>query len=335
MKFSTTFLLYVWPLWLSKALGFSCDGRPSISRRGLLEQIASGQIAFAGALLLPSQARAEYSTDNRLGEDPNTVDSKPYAPVKLLLPATRVKILIDAAVETATELQNQRDNQTKEELISKLTSLLLEQSRAPFLRTEEEKDASTTYLKQRTWGDWKRARQKETQQAFEIKVDPVTSAVEAFEQWGERGQFLRLQKNRIALDKANTMRAAFNAYTNNLVFGSGVKITASKEDKSRLIRMYDQLPDATSTVRSDLDLRDLYRNQVLNAFDDARAELEYQLVQKSKGAEDDNTETLVFDVSEILILLRAAQKSCLDWFAFIPEKDVAEALYEVKHEHTQ
>lgn len=296
----------------------------------MLESIVIYPMTCSSALLFPFQARADYSNGNPSEGDGNTDASRPYAPMKLLLPATRVKVLIDASVETATELQQQRDNRTKEELIAKLTDILLEQSRASFFQTEEEKVASATYLKQRRWGDWKRARQKEAQKAFDIpSVDPVTSAVEAFEQWGERGQFKRLQQKRIALDKADTMRAAFNAYTNNLVFGSGVKITASKEEKSRLIRMYDQLPDATSTIRSDLDLRDLYRNQVLTAFDDARAELEYQLVQQKKG---DSDETLVFDASEILTMLRAAQISCLDWFAFIPEKDVAEALSEVKHE---
>jgi hypothetical protein len=110
------------------------------------------------------------------------------------------------------------------------------------------------------------------------------------------------------------MRAAFNAYTNNLVFGESYKVNASREEKKRLIRQYDQLPDVTSVIRSDLDLRDLYRNQVLTAMDDAKAELEYQL------ANDE------MDFSELLSILRQAQSSCSEWFKFVPENDMKEAL---------
>ena len=110
------------------------------------------------------------------------------------------------------------------------------------------------------------------------------------------------------------MRAAFNSYTNNLIFGDSSLLTASKLEKSKMIRD-DRIPGVTSVIRSDLDLRDLYRNQVLTAVDDARAELKYQLQQQ---------ETL--DASELVAVLSVAQTSCNKWFDFVPEDYAKEAM---------
>ena len=69
----------------------------------------------------------------------------------------------------------------------------------------------------------------------------------------------------------------------------------------------------------DLDLRDLYRNQVLQNMEDAKAELEYQL----KSIDDEA------DVEEILNYLKKARSSCQEWFNFIPKDDIEAALQSV------
>ena len=279
------------------------------TRRSILQQLASAGIILTApeTVFLP---------------DPADAATKPYAPLQFLLPATRVKFLIDEAVMLTRDLVDMYSSHTIDEkgiaeLIATLQQLLRDENWQ--FMTAQEETTSLRYIKQRTWGDWKKARQKETMKTFEIKdVDPLTSAVEAFEQWGERGQFKSLQQRRMALDRANKMRAAFDMYTNNLIFGDSIQVTATKEEKSRLIRTYDQLPDVTTVVRSDLDLRDLYRNEVLTYFDDAKAEFAYQFKERESGNS--------FDPRDILSLLQKAQNSCSEWFAFIPDKDVEEAL---------
>ena len=214
---------------------------------------------------------------------------------------------------------NKKDQQV---LIEQLKSLLLEPH--TFFKTSDEVSTSRTYLDNDTWNEWKKARQQETKSMFQITtIDPATELNEAFEQWGERRQFRRLRRQQLALEKANQIRAALNAYTNNLVFGESYTLTASTEEKKRLIRQYNQLPDVTSVIRSDLDLRDLYRNQILTFMDDAKAELEFQL---------NNNGHAEMDFTELLVILKEAQSSCNKWFEFVPEHDLKEALAVVQSE---
>jgi len=138
----------------------------------------------------------------------------------------------------------------------------------------------------------------------------------AVQSWGDKRQFQILRKRQRSLEKANKMRAAFNAYTNNLVFGDNYQLNAAGEEKKRLIRS-DALPNVNAVVVSDLDLRDLYRNQVLQNMEDAKAELEYQLKQQDEG---------MMDMGEVLVFLREAKLACQEWFRFIPEDDVKSAL---------
>jgi hypothetical protein len=237
---------------------------------------------------------------------------KPYAPLENLLPAMRVKVLIDTAASTAKAIND--DGPNKAELIAQLKSLLLEPN---IFMTKEESSVAKRYLEIDTLDDWNKARQKEAQLAKlePEQVNPVTRLNEGVEQWGERRQFRRLRRQQLALEEKNNIRAAFNAYTNNLVFGDSYLLTASRDERSRLIRTYDQLPDVTSVIRSDLDLRDLYRNQVLTKIDDSKAELEYQLKNESE-----------FDARELVTLLSEAQSFCNMWFEFVPEKDATQAM---------
>lgn len=65
------------------------------------------------------------------------------------------------------------------------------------------------------------------------------------------------------------MRAVMNLYTANLKFGDSYVLTASAKDKKTYIRNYNQLPGVNQVIASDLDLRDLYRNQVQTKIEDA------------------------------------------------------------------
>ena len=278
------------------------DLQSTLSRRSALQSFGG---LLSGLLLFDSTALA--------AEESPSSQKKPYAPLENLLPATRVKLLIDRSLALVEALQKEEDVAKKEELVAELKSLLLE-PRSFLTKSEESK--ARLYLEIDTTTPWVKARQKEAQQQFlsESRDDPLTRLNEGFEQWGERRQFNRLQKQQLALEAGNPMRAAFNAYTNNLVFGDSYMLNASKEEKSRMIRQYNQLPDVTSVIRADLDLRDLYRNQILTSMDDARAELKYQI--KSNDS----------DFSELLTVLKGAQSFCNKWFDFVPEASVKEAM---------
>ena len=82
----------------------------------------------------------------------------------------------------------------------------------------------------------------------------------------------------------------------------------------------DQLPTLTAVITSDLDLRDLYRNQILTAMDDARAEVLFQMKQQKPEFED----TILF--------IKEAYAASEDWFALIPKEDLDEAMNAVSIE---
>ena len=139
------------------------------------------------------------------------------------------------------------------------------------------------------------------------------------------------------LDKENEIRAAFNFYTKQLKFGDSYLLTASKEDKKRMIRN-DELPSLTAVITSDLDLRDLYRNQLLTSIDDLQAEVLYQVKvvkqqqkpnSKSKSTEE---EIIIIDMEDIISLMEQAHTACDNWFNLIPTEDVKLAFDIVSNE---
>jgi hypothetical protein len=116
------------------------------------------------------------------------------------------------------------------------------------------------------------------------------------------------------------MRAAFNFYIRQLTFSDEYMLTASKEKKKEMIRN-DELPSVTAVITSDLDRRDLYRNQFLTAIDDLTAEVAYQVKQKTSEE---------IDVTDTVSLMNEAHDACENWFSLIASQDVEEAITAVK-----
>lgn len=316
----------------------SVEPRHFVARRTILQSIWS---TTTGAWLL-----FDHHSSCALAQDITAITSssstttpsprKPYAPIENLLPAVRVKILIDQAVDIASQINNlQSSTETSESfqaLLVQLKILLLEPR--SFITSKEEESSAKRYLEIDTLTDWTNARRKEAREQQNFRwggqtqssggggsTSPpmflTTKVTEELERFGEVRQFERLQRQQIQLERSDPMRAALNAYTNNLIFGDSYVLTASREERSRLIRE-ERLPDVTSVIRSDLDLRDLYRNQILSYMDEARAELRYQLLQES------------FDGKDLETLLREAKTNCDKWFEFVPSADVREALQRVQ-----
>jgi hypothetical protein len=106
------------------------------------------------------------------------------------------------------------------------------------------------------------------------------------------------------------IRAAMNIYTANLRFGEGYDVN-NAEWKKAYIRAFDGLPDVKIVITADLDLRDLYRNEIQLKLEDAQAEL----YLSSDSRED----------AELKALLEQAMEALLQWFGMIGEADVQEA----------
>lgn len=236
------------------------------------------------------------------------------APPELLRPPTRVRLFIDEAVELCQSITEDSSG------LERLKQFL--DNEPVFMKPDEEK-SSRLYLEIDTTTPWQQARLKDLEaRGKENGIDyttPYDKVNTAFQQWGDRRQFEQLSKRQRALEQASPVRAAFNAYTNNLVFGDSYQLNAEGDERKNLIRN-NALPDVNAVVVSDLDLRDLYRNQVLEKLDDTKAEIEYQL------------KTGDVDTKEVLSNLKSAQASCREWFSFIPSGDVAEALKAVEKE---
>ena len=116
-------------------------------------------------------------------------------------------------------------------------------------------------------------------------------------------------------EESSEMRAAFNFYTRQLSFGDNYLLNAPKEERKKMIRN-DELPSLTAVITSDLDRRDLYRNQFLTAIEDARAEVAYQAKQSIEN----------FEVLDVIDLVNEASLACENWFLLIAPQDVKEAI---------
>ncbi|CAB9520842.1 expressed unknown protein [Seminavis robusta] len=241
-------------------------------------------------------------------------------PIELLRPATRIKLYIDNAIELCQAAKTAPQGAAS--LVWEPLREFLAQQPASFM-TPDELKLSTRYLEIDTNAAWQAARRKEREEkGKEIGIDyttPYDRLNTSLQQWGDQRTFQILRGRQRNLERNNAMRAAFNAYTNNLVFGDSYQLNVQGAERKALVRN-DALPDVNTVVVSDLDLRDLYRNQVLQNMDDAKAEIDYQI---SSGE---------VDVNEVLACLQAARASCDEWFSFIPKEDVQAALQDVLSE---
>ena len=231
-------------------------------------------------------------------------NKKPFAPLENLLPAVRVKRSIDSAINLTRSLvvggsSNEADPSTTATALRQLESLLLQPPNyvqsGLSLQGVPSKPADL-YLK-----DYR-----------SIKGDlPFQKALV---QSGDVDAWKRLKRREKKLEKEDVIRQALNAYTDALSFsGNSYLLTVDPKTKSNMVRE-DKLPDIKQVITSDMGMRYLYRNQVLTAMDEVRAELEYQLTQSA------------FDGTELLNLLGQANEAMDRWLSLIPADDVQQAL---------
>ena len=107
--------------------------------------------------------------------------------------------------------------------------------------------------------------------------------------------------------------------------------TGSAEERKRRIRD-DRIPAPASVIVSDLDLRDLYRNQLLTALDDATAEVNYQFRQRQRQREQEGKSNVIVDVTDTVDLMNQVYVACTKWFDMIDAGDIEKALELVRTE---
>jgi len=285
-----------------------------------------------------------------------TTPALPSAPLEYLLPAARVGVYIYQTLALAEDLSqllsNNNNNSNegdannektatrkkKEATIEKLNNLLSSSSSSTTKKPSlfiTPNDPTVTrgdpYNLPPLVGELSAAKRKQLerkQQSIEVGLTP--QLFEVGELMGERRSWNRLVRAEKAREDASEVRRALNIYTTNLNFNPNRYVySGSKEEKSRLIRE-DKLPSTTTVIRSDLDARDLYRNAVQTALEDACAEFAY--LERVGFVVDDDGGGSSSSVDDLVGLLRDARVAIDKWFSFIPEEDIREALEVVRRE---
>lgn len=249
--------------------------------------------------------------------------TKPSAPLEYLLPAARVGVYIYQALALAEELSQLKSKvDNSDATIQRLDNLLVTSPPSFIQSNDPTVTRGDPYNLPPLVGEVAAAQQKQKERKEQSKdVGLAPQFFEVGELMGERRQWNRLVKAEKARENASEVRRAMNIYTTNLNFNPNKYVySGSKEEKSKLIRD-DKLPTTTDVIRSDLDARDLYRNVVQTALDDAKAEFSY--LKKSGFVED---------TSDLVGLLKDCQVAIDKWFSFIPEEDIRQALEVVKKE---
>ncbi len=264
----------------------------------------ANSVLTTSALLQPTSAFA----DGRGG--------KPFAPLEALLPATRLKLWVDEIYVISKDLSiktaSAQQRITIQQMNDKLSNLpKLFQGETMAKRTNNPTAQLTTAISSVNKDQYQMNRKSLN---LGDKFTAMLNQADVERQWG------MLQYAESKREEDNEMRAAFNFYSRQLTFSDEYMLTASKEKKKEMIRN-DELPSVAAVITSDLDRRDLYRNQFLTAIDDLTAEVAYQVKQQTSEE---------IDVADTVSLMNEAHDAIENWFSLIASQDVEEAIAAVK-----
>lgn len=241
---------------------------------------------------------------------------KPFAPPQAILPISRLRLWLNRIYKISMDLSDSSTSESKYEYLKQMNEIL---SDPPQLFNKgENKIVKGELLGQLTGSisSENKSQYQSNRQTLSVgnKVAAMLNQADVERQFG----MLQYAEQKRAND--NDMRAAFNYYTSQLSFGDKYILTASQEERKRMIRN-EELPTLTAVITSDLDLRDLYRNQFLTAIEDLQAEVAYQV---KIGAKNDTNEQM--DVSDTLELMQQAHTAMEKWFDMIDIKEVEQGM---------
>ena len=310
---------------VATAFGFLCISQePEAAYAG--EGIGTGTSAGGSDELYLAQPLGPPGADGKL--------TRPYAPAEYLVPAARVGLYIYKTLSVAEEItklqqksdESQDDSAKLQDLWTKLDALILSppsfiKSIDPNVSRNDGYGGAPPIIGEIGMAAQKRRERREQS----IDADLASELFEPGQLIGERRSWKQLQKAEMKREAASEVRRALNIYTTNLNFNRNkYSFKGSAEEKTALIRN-DRLPTATDVIRSDLDSRDLFRNQMQTSLEDSKAE--YIYIKKECGGDVSKA-----DLSELVSLLRATKDAIEKWFSFIADSDVKAALGVVQKE---
>jgi hypothetical protein len=247
--------------------------------------------------------------------------NRPFAPLEALLPAARLKVAVDRACSLSSTLTKSADKNVQYATLEQMNMILADIPQKLLLTDSQSSSSSSSPQPKRNRPSAGLNQQDNTLSTPDL-LNAMFTRAEMERQW----KILQYQESK--RENGNEMRAAFNYYTSRLEFGDSYLLTASKEERKKMIRN-EQLPSLATVITADLDLRDLHRNQFLTLIEDAKAEIAYQLRQQPSAAVQ---EKLLLDTTEVVSLMNQAQTACNEWFALIAPQDVEDAMNVVLHE---
>ncbi len=271
--------------------------------------------------------------------------TRPSAPLQYLLPAARVGLYVYQTLTAAEEGQNRLrineggKNEDNVVLLQKLGELL---SSPPAFVTASDPTVSRSDpygvlppIIGEIIAQQQKAQERKRQS---ISVGITPQLFEPLELMGERRQWNRLSNIEKKRESDSPVRLALNIYTTNLNYNPNQYVFGGTTEEKRALIRENRLPSTVEVIRSDLDARDLYRNALQTALEDARAEYLYQTKRMNAEKEeegrmkDGKSEKETIDLTELVDVLKQAKFAIDKWFSFVPEQDVKAAMEIVSRE---
>jgi len=293
--------------FLSSSMSSNCIGLSTELAANCREGgIELNRRAAVHALLLP-QAFLMFSQTKMASAVENT-PTKPFAPNENLLPAVRVMISIEEAQYLTGTLARDINEETRTSTFQTLSDLFLQPQNY------------TKSLKLQGVPSKPADRYLDSYKSMDGDLPFQRYLVKS----GDVSAWKNLKKEEKMKEKSDPVRAALNAYTDALTFaGDSYLLNVDRATRSNMLRE-DRLPDVKQVITSDMGMRYLYRNQVLTAIEDFRAELQYQ------SQHLDQT-----DSAEMVKLLDDASKALKRWLGLIDSNDVRLAVDTVRLEKNE
>jgi hypothetical protein len=279
----------------------------------------------------PSTSNSVGSSNSRDAEK-NGPATRPSAPLPYLLPAARVGLYVYQTLAAAEDVQrrnNNADSKNDDGIMQKKLDELLSSPLEFVTPSDPTVSRTDPYgmlppIVGEIMAQQQKAQERKRQS---ISVGLAPQLFEPIELMGERRQWNRLSKIEKQREMNSPVRLALNIYTTNLNYNPNQYVFSGTPEEKRALIRQDRLPSTVEVIRSDLDARDLYRNALQTALEDARAEYFYQMKKRRSGGDEET-----MDLTELVSLLKEAKFAIDKWFSFVPEQDVKEALEIVTRE---
>jgi hypothetical protein len=295
-----------------------------VSRRDAVLLLSFAPLIATTSTTTPGVDTAAVAQSSSSPEQGGGPVRRPYAPIEALVPAIRVALQIEQSLAIASQKKKSNEDDSII-IIAQLRTLWIVNDhpiedyfggqQQPTMMTKKatstlasnNQNVNNIINNDNAPGKTFLDRYERNRHELSLLQQPGALLVER----GEIAAWQNLRQRERRQSQSQPARAALNYYTDALQFDSTkYRLTAPPAERSRLIRN-DQLPDINQVVTSDLDLRYLYRNQVLTNMDDVVAEL--------RRVDDE------CDLDEVVQLLEAATASMCQWLDLIDPNDVRAA----------